>query len=63
MSDQKMRVERLVGKIATILHDDIQREGKLKPNYMSPKFWAMVQGEIRRRENKIAAQQHNGSSS
>jgi|GEM_PF-6488656 len=55
MSNQKVRVERLAGKIATILYEDIQRDGKLKPNYMSPKFWALVQGEIRRRENKASA--------
>lgn len=59
MSDKETRVNRLVYKIANILYTDLERYGKLKPNYMSPKFWALVQAEIRRRENADGKHQQN----
>jgi len=46
----KKRVEKLARQIAQIIHTNLQQEGKLKPSYMSPKFWAVVQIEIKKLE-------------
>jgi hypothetical protein len=40
------RLESLSKQIARILHNDIQRNGPLKPSHMSPKFWGSVQSEM-----------------
>lgn len=55
--EKKQRLERLARKIAAIVYEDIQQHGALKPNYMSPKFWAYVQ-----RAMKVLEEQDSGES-
>ena len=45
-NERKMRVQNLAERIAKILHDDMERNGKLKPSPTSPKFWSVVQIEL-----------------
>jgi len=52
MSDKKERLEALARKIAPIIHADQQKNGQLKPSFMSPKFWAYIQREVRSLEEK-----------
>lgn len=44
--DKKTRLERLARKLAPIIQKDIEQHGKLKPSYMSPKFWVYIQREM-----------------
>jgi len=49
---QKERAAKLARKLAFIIYQVQQQEGTFKPSYMSPKFWALVQSEIRKMEDR-----------
>lgn len=46
MPTKKERLEAMARQIAPIIIEDLEKNGAMKPSYLSPKFWKYVEKEI-----------------